>query len=272
MAIFLYVIIAYISVFIHEFGHYISAYYFKVKATHVITGMGFKLFSIQTKSTHFIFNILPGGGVTIYDPNDERKLSIFHQIIVLLSGVTLNYFTAVICASLYIDESLMKGFYYLNHLMITFIHNIFSMLTLKDLIFPSHSFNESIQMIAQGYTLKHYILFIFIFMNLLLFLFNLIPIPFFDGGQIVSLLLDPLFIKLGVKATTLEALKEYINQATGYVLILLILLPFIGRGYLFITSSPNPKSEILKWILIILGSVLIKRIFQTITCLLKSEH
>ena len=173
MAIFLYILIAYVSVFIHEFGHYISAYLFNVKATHVITGMGFQLFSIQTKSTRFIFNILPGGGVTIYDPNDERKLSIFHQIIVLLSGVTLNYLTSVICASLYINESLVKGFHYLDHLMLTFIHNIFSMLSFKDLMFPNHSFNDSIQMIAQDHTLKHYILFIFIFMNLLLFLYSL---------------------------------------------------------------------------------------------------
>lgn len=272
MAILLYISIAYISVFIHEFGHYIVAYLLGVKATHVVTGMGFKVFSIQTRYTHFIFNIFPGGGVTIYNPNDEIKLSTFHQIIVLLSGVTLNYLTAALCASLYIRQNILNGIHYLNHLMINFIQNIFTLISLQDLIFPNQTLNESINMIADDYNTQDYILFIFIFMNLLLFLFNLVPFPFFDGGQILSLLIDPIIYKIGIPPSSLETFKDYINRAVGFFLISLITLPLIGQFYQQIMNSKNPSAELLKWLLLILGAILIQRIFKTLTRLIKSGH
>lgn len=272
MAILLYISIAYVSVFIHEFGHYIVAYLFGVRATEVVTGMGLKVFSVQTRHTRFIFNIFPGGGVTIYNSNDEIKLSTFHQIIVLLSGVTLNYLTAALCASLYIRQNFLNGIHYLNHLMVNFIQNIFTLLSLQDLIFPNHTFNESINMIADDYSTQNFILFIFIFINLLLFLFNLIPIPFFDGGQILSLLIDPIFYKIGISTSSLEIFKDYINRAVGFFLILLIILPLIGQLYQKIMNSNNPPAELFKWILIILGAMLILRIFKTLTRLIKSDH
>ena len=48
MAIFWYMFIAYISIFIHELGHYSSAYLFGIKANQVITGMGFKILSFNS--------------------------------------------------------------------------------------------------------------------------------------------------------------------------------------------------------------------------------
>ena len=69
------------------------------------------------------------------------------------------------------------------------------MLSVHDFLIPDTSFTESIEIIANENTLQQYALFIILFMNVLLFLFNLIPIPFFDGGQIVSILLDPFLIK-----------------------------------------------------------------------------
>ncbi|EGC92560.1 MULTISPECIES: site-2 protease family protein [Turicibacter] len=271
MPIFLYIVIAYLSIFIHECGHYFAAYLFGVKATDVVTGMGIKILSIKTAHTRFIFKLFPSGGVTIYDLIDENKLNSFQQIIILLAGSTFNYITAVIASTLYYQTNLIEGFKILNQLISRFIISLTSMLSVHDFLIPDTSFTESIEIIANENTLQQYALFIILFMNVLLFLFNLIPIPFFDGGQIVSILLDPFLIKFGLHVELLEQIKTIINQAIGYFLVFLIVTPFLTRWYQNMMLSSNPKSELLKWILILLGAILLKRIFNTLSHLIRSN-
>lgn len=271
MPIFLYIVIAYLSIFIHECGHYSAAYLFGVKATDVVTGMGIKIFSIKTTHTRFIFKLIPSGGVTMYDLKDETKLNAFQQIIILLAGGAFNYITAIIASTLYYQTNLIEGFKILNQLITRFIISLTSMLSVQEFLIPDAPFTESIQIIANENTLQQFSLFILLFMNVLLFLFNLIPIPFFDGGQIMSILFDPLLIKIGINEAILEHFKTMINKAIGYFLVFLIILPFLTHWYQNILLSNNPKSELLKWILILLGAVLIKRIFNTISDLIRSN-
>lgn len=271
MPILIYIFIAYISIFIHECGHYSAAYLFGIKATDVVTGMGIKIFSFKNSHTRFTFNLIPSGGVTIYDVNDQDKLTKLQQIIILLGGGFFNYMTAIIASAFYFQTNLIEGFKILNKLIQTFILALASTLSIQDFLLPDSSFTDSIEMIASENTIQQFTLFILLFMNVLLFLFNLIPIPFFDGGQIISILFDPLLITLGIQENRLEIIKMLVNKAAGYFLLLLIILPFITQWYRSIVLSTNPKSEILKWVLILLGAVLIKRIFNTLSSLIRSN-
>lgn len=268
MLIFLYILIAYFSIFIHEIGHYSIAYLFGIKATDVVTGMGVKVFSFKNAHTRFTFNLIPSGGVTIYDLKDQHKLNNFQQIIILLAGGLFNYFTAIIASTLYYQTCLIQGFKILNEIMIKFIVSLTSILSIEDFLVPKSSFTESLQLIANENSLQKYILFIFIFMNVLLFLFNLMPVPFFDGGQIISILVDPLLLKLGIKEQSLEWIKTIINQLAGYFLIFLIIIPFLIKWYQYFFLSHHSKIKIL---LIILGAMLIKRMLNTLIKLIRSH-
>lgn len=267
MLIYIYILIAYFSIFIHEIGHYSIAYLFGIKATDVITGMGIKLFSFKTNHTRFTFNLIPSGGVTVYNLQDQHKLNPFQQIMVLLGGGLFNYFTAIIASPLYYQTSLIDGFKILNEIIMKFIISLSSILSIEDFLVPKNSFTKSLQLVANENSLQNYILFILIFMNVLLFLFNLIPIPFFDGGQIFSILTDPFLLKLGMKEQTLEQIKTLLNKFAGYFLIFLIIIPFIMKGYQYLLSYHSK----LKILLFILGAILIKRMLNTLIKLIRTN-
>ena len=78
-------------------------------------------------------------------------------------------------------------------------------------------------------------------------------------------------IKFGLHVELLEQIKTIINQAIGYFLVFLIVTPFLTRWYQNMMLSSNPKSELLKWILILLGAILLKRIFNTLSHLIRSN-
>lgn len=264
MAIFWYMFIAYISIFIHELGHYSSAYLFGIKANQVVTGMGFKILSFRTKHTTFIFNIIPGGGVTVYPQNRTEKISRFKQFIVLGSGVFFNYIAAILATTLYLETSLFHAFISFNTMIHNFIHTLFTLFSLTDVITPQVGMIDSIELISSNFTTTKFILFIFIFMNLLLCLFNLLPIPFFDGGQMLSLYIDPLIYKIGISESKLDLIKNQLNRLVGVILIVLALIPIINEIYLYLTKNPMSFQSITKWILLIIGAILIKRIIISI--------
>ena len=264
MAIFWYILIAYISIFIHEMGHYSSAYFFGVKATDVITGMGFKVISFKTKYTTFTFNIIPGGGMTIYPQSQELKLSRYKQFIILGSGVTFNYLAAILATTFYFETSLLNGFMAFNEMIFNFIQTLFTLFSFNDMLTPQVGMTDSIELIANQFTTIKFILFIFIFMNLLLFLFNLLPIPFFDGGQMLSLYTDPLLYKIGISAKQLNLIKTSINQLVGILLITIACLPIINEIHLYLTQNHLSTQVMIKWALIIIGTILIKRLLTSI--------
>ena len=101
-------------------------------------------------------------------------------------------------------------------------------------------------------------------MNLLLCLFNLLPIPFFDGGQMLSLYIDPLIYKIGISESKLDLIKNQLNRLVGVILIVLALIPIINEIYLYLTKNPMSFQSITKWILLIIGAILIKRIIISI--------
>ena len=68
-----------ILIFIHEFGHFITAKMFKVKVNEFALGMGPKLFSFGKGETRYSLRLLPIGGYVSMegeteDSDDPRAL------------------------------------------------------------------------------------------------------------------------------------------------------------------------------------------------------
>ena len=177
--------------------------------------------------------------MTIYPQNQALTLPRFKQFIVLGSGVTFNYLAAVCATTLYLQTSLFS----FNHFLA-----------------PHVGMAESIGMIADQLTTVKFVLFIFMFMNLLLFLFNLLPIPYFDGGQMISLYIDPLLNKLGLSEKILERIKILINQLVGILLLFTACVPLMNEAYHLITNHYLSLHDLVKASLIIVGGLLIQRL------------
>jgi regulator of sigma E protease len=106
MSIFLFLLVLFVLVLVHEWGHYITAKKTGMRVDEFAIGFPPRLFGIKRGETDFNFNLLPiGGYVKIYGENaeedgQERELAdigrAFHerpkwaQAIVLVAGITMN--------------------------------------------------------------------------------------------------------------------------------------------------------------------------------------
>ena len=87
-------------IFIHEFGHYITARIFKVTIKTFSIGMGPKLISYESKKTGIEYSIsmLPIGGYVAMvgededsdDPNAFNKKPAWQRFIITAAGATVN--------------------------------------------------------------------------------------------------------------------------------------------------------------------------------------
>jgi regulator of sigma E protease len=116
MSIILFIIILGILVFVHEFGHFISAKFFGVRVDEFAIGFPPRIFSKKIGETDYALNLIPiGGYVKIYgeDPTEDdkttgpntssgKKMSDIgrpKQALILLSGILGNFIFAwvVLC-------------------------------------------------------------------------------------------------------------------------------------------------------------------------------
>ena len=70
MSIINFTIAMYLSIFIHELGHYLSCKAFKVPVKTFSIGFGPKLFRFKKFNTDFTFKLIPMGGYIYNDDND----------------------------------------------------------------------------------------------------------------------------------------------------------------------------------------------------------
>ena len=88
-----------ILIFIHEFGHFITAKMFKVKVNEFALGMGPKLFSFGKGETRYSLRLLPIGGYVSMegetedsdDPRAFRKQKVWKRIVISGAGVFMNF-------------------------------------------------------------------------------------------------------------------------------------------------------------------------------------
>ncbi|MBQ4353837.1 MAG: site-2 protease family protein [Clostridia bacterium] len=97
-------------IFIHEFGHYLSARIFKVTIHEFAIGMGPKLVQKTSKKTGIAYSLraLPIGGFVAMEGEDEEsddenafhKKPVWQRIIVTAAGAFMNVFIGVIVMTL----------------------------------------------------------------------------------------------------------------------------------------------------------------------------
>jgi regulator of sigma E protease len=119
MSIFLFLLVLFVLVLVHEWGHFITAKKTGMRVDEFAIGFPPKLFGIKKGETEYNFNLLPiGGYVKIYGENREDGEEAtadsgraFHarpkwaQAVVLLAGITMN----ILFAWLLFSVTLMIG-------------------------------------------------------------------------------------------------------------------------------------------------------------------
>jgi regulator of sigma E protease len=104
MSIFLFLLVIFVLVLVHEWGHFITAKKTGMRVDEFAIGFPPKLFGVKKGETTYNFNLLPiGGYVKIYGENREEgemptadSARAFHarpkwaQAVVLLAGITMN--------------------------------------------------------------------------------------------------------------------------------------------------------------------------------------
>ena len=80
-----------------------------------------------------------------------------------------------------------------------------------------------------------------------------------QSGKIVLLL-----YKIGISAKQLNLIKTSINQLVGILLITIACLPIINEIHLYLTQNHLSTQVMIKWALIIIGTILIKRLLTSI--------
>ncbi|HCC00136.1 MAG TPA: RIP metalloprotease RseP [Ruminococcaceae bacterium] len=109
MTILLYIVIAIVVfgvlIFLHEFGHFFTAKLCGVKVNEFAIGMGPALFHIQKGETKYSLRLLPIGGYTAMEGEDDDGSSdprafvnrpVWQRIIVLVAGSFMNILTGFV--------------------------------------------------------------------------------------------------------------------------------------------------------------------------------
>lgn len=103
-----------VVIFLHEFGHFITAKMFHIKVNEFALGMGPKLFSFQKGETAYSLRLLPIGGFCAMegeddDSKDERafgRQKVWKRIIVVAAGAIMNILLGfVLMLSLQMQET-----------------------------------------------------------------------------------------------------------------------------------------------------------------------
>ncbi len=102
-------------IFIHEFGHYLTARLFKVTVKEFAIGMGPKIFGWVSKKTGIAYRVraLPIGGFVSMegedeesgDPNAFYKKAVWKRMIITAAGATMNLIFGTLLAFIYILTS-----------------------------------------------------------------------------------------------------------------------------------------------------------------------
>ena len=89
-------------IFVHEFGHFLTAKLFKMPVSEFSIGMGPQVFSLDTKETTYSFRAIPIGGYVNIEgmevgsqvENGFNSKPAYQRFIVLFAGVFMNFLTA----------------------------------------------------------------------------------------------------------------------------------------------------------------------------------
>ena len=101
-------------IFLHEFGHFITAKLFKIKVNEFAIGMGPKLIAFGKGETRYSLRLLPIGGYVSMEGEDEMsedprsfsKAAVWKRILIVVAGAVMNLILGflVLCLAVGCDE------------------------------------------------------------------------------------------------------------------------------------------------------------------------
>lgn len=172
-------------ILIHEMGHFLLAKFFNIPTPLFSIGFGPSLYSFSIGQTVFKIAAIPFGGYVEMNETIFATLSYLPKLLILVAGIVFNLIFAY--AILF--------FYTISHqitLKKTLIHSIKSSSSTEE---PSKNMVIGplgiINMIGQSLAnhRKSYWLTLAI-LSLNVALFNILPLPFFDGGKVLILTIE----------------------------------------------------------------------------------
>jgi regulator of sigma E protease len=193
MDFFMIFIVLFISIFIHELGHYVTSKAFKVPVYQFSIGIGPKVFSINRCGTVFEVRIFPLGGYIYNDAVKYNSLNLLKVYIICLSGVTVNFiaFCLSLLVALNFDINLLQK--NINYIYLIITQSI-RRIDLKSIYILQNSISNLL------YPIKDLsFLFALIIVNLALALTNLLPFSNLDGNKVWVATIERLLQKLKLK-------------------------------------------------------------------------
>lgn len=211
------IIILGITVLIHELGHFAFAKIFHIPAPIFSIGFGPALAAFKIGGTEFRLSILPLGGYVSLDEKVLDASSYFTKIIITLAGIFNNILLAFIIFAIlwYIHRNQSN----IRQKLSGIVKNRSQFLRL---LMQS---GNTIELTTFLHSRMELILVFIALVNLDIAFFNILPIPFLDGGHLVRYTVEEIVHRLSLpypaaiihltQMILLIALILYINKRSA---------------------------------------------------------
>lgn len=213
-------------IFIHEMGHFLFAQLFHVPTPYFSLGFGPTIFAYPIGQTTFLLSLIPFGGYVQMDPEILAQVPYIHQMLIIFGGILFNLIFAGIIFFYFLLRKKWNP-------SIDSLQNQHSAVPEKN----DHKQNNIIgpigiiAMVGKSLAINtQQYWFVLAILSLNIGIFNILPLPFFDGGQALIF--------------TIEAITGKTIPAT---LLSIISTVFLAIFILFITRiSINDIKQLLK--------------------------
>ena len=219
----------------HELGHYLVGKYYKLKIDEFSAGIGLAIFKKKINNTLFCLRILPIGGYVKSDIDDYNKLPLFKKCMFILGGVSVNLLLVIITMSLFHKEGFIVGLLYSFKFIYLGAYYIFSNINLLDFIKDTSIDKQYVGykqiIISESFTNHSIIIRYFMAINLMVAIFNLLPIPILDGGRILVEIVKSILNRLNVSKNIIDNAEIFSYAVSA---IILFVLPNIYALYKYV--------------------------------------
>lgn len=219
-----------VVIIIHELGHFLAALYYNVAVPIFSIGFGPALWQVPTRWTTFQIAVLPLGGYVELSPAALDAQSYGAKVIIMMAGIASNLVSAYLMLVLLAVRA--NGFTSFS-LALQELKAIAR--GLRDV--PGKFFSKEkpviigpfkiISMVGKSFEMGAYQgLYILVFLSINIALFNLLPLPFLDGGQLAWY--------------TMQELTHYVGQRAAYLMVIVLMLISILRMISKSAQRNNP--------------------------------
>lgn len=224
-----------LSVFVHEWGHFLAFRFLGGKVEEFSIGFGPVLLKKKWKGSQFSLRLLPLGGYVHPNSKDFDNFNYVQKVIFFSAGIFMNfvlYFISFGIASIAHGKSFINGLVVAMDGVIYIIANLGELFqSLKiDLLFSSQGSIESqVQIVNElGNNINFWMMLAVI--NIALIFLNSIPIPTLDGGQLLVTTVTHLLLTIGFSKRNIERVTNPLYIASWLFVMGLIALQIISAN------------------------------------------